>query len=62
LFIRSTGFTRRGSFSSSVLDMIGRTPLVRLHRFESEVPAGIELYARPSGRIRAAREDRAAAR
>src|SRR5438128_5939979 len=49
--------------SSSVLDMIGRTPLVRLHRFEGEVPAGIELYAKaewqnPGGSVK----DRAAAR
>ena len=43
--------------------MIGRTPLVRLHRFEREVPAGIELYAKaewqnPGGSVK----DRAAAR
>src|SRR5687768_17609730 len=49
--------------SSSVLDMIGRTPLVRLHRFEREIPAGIELYAKaewqnPGGSVK----DRAAAR
>jgi len=49
--------------SSSVLDMIGRTPLVRLHRFESEVAAGVELYAKaewqnPGGSVK----DRAAAR
>ena len=48
---------------SSVLDMIGRTPLVRLHRFEREVPAGVELYAKaewqnPGGSVK----DRAAAR
>jgi cysteine synthase B len=52
-----------GGSSSSVLDMIGRTPLVRLHRFEREVPAGIELYAKaewqnPGGSVK----DRAAAR
>jgi cysteine synthase B len=46
-----------------VLDMIGRTPLVRLHRFEREVPPGIELYAKaewqnPGGSVK----DRAAAR
>jgi cysteine synthase B len=46
-----------------VLDLIGRTPLVRLHRFEREVPAGIELYAKaewqnPGGSVK----DRAAAR
>ena len=28
-----------------MLDLIGRTPLVRLHQFEREVPAGVELYA-----------------
>ena len=49
--------------SASVLDMIGRTPLVRLHRFEREVPQGIELYAKaewqnPGGSVK----DRAAAR
>src|SRR6476646_5667551 len=49
--------------SSSVLDMIGRTPLVRLHRFEREVPSGVELYAKaewqnPGGSVK----DRAAAR
>src|SRR5216117_343100 len=49
--------------SSSVLDMIGRTPLVRLHRFEREVPEGIELWAKaewqnPGGSVK----DRAAAR
>ena len=43
--------------------MIGRTPLVRLHRFEREVPAGVELYAKaewqnPGGSVK----DRAAAR
>src|SRR5437762_6496425 len=49
--------------SSSVLDMIGRTPLVRLHQFEREVPEGVELYAKaewqnPGGSVK----DRAAAR
>jgi S-sulfo-L-cysteine synthase (O-acetyl-L-serine-dependent) len=48
---------------SSVLDMIGRTPLVRLTGFEREVPAGVELYAKaewqnPGGSVK----DRAAAR
>jgi cysteine synthase B len=43
--------------------MIGRTPLVRLHRFEREVPEGMELYAKaewqnPGGSVK----DRAAAR
>src|SRR5262249_27218149 len=46
----------------SVLDMIGRTPLVRLRRFERETP-GVELYAKvewqnPGGSVK----DRAAAR
>jgi cysteine synthase B len=49
--------------SSSVLDMIGRTPLVRLHCFEHEVAPGVELYAKaewqnPGGSVK----DRAAAR
>jgi cysteine synthase B len=48
---------------SAVLDLIGRTPLVRLHRFEREVPPGVELYAKaewqnPGGSVK----DRAAAR
>ena len=48
---------------STVLDMIGRTPLVRLQHFEREVPAGVELYAKaewqnPGGSVK----DRAAAR
>ena len=43
--------------------MIGRTPLVRLRRFEREAPAGVELYAKaewqnPGGSVK----DRAAAR
>src|SRR5215813_1857314 len=47
---------------SSVFDMIGRTPLVRLHHFERETP-GVELYAKaewqnPGGSVK----DRAAAR
>ena len=47
----------------SVLDLIGRTPLVRLPRFEREVPVGVELYAKaewqnPGGSVK----DRAAAR
>src|SRR2546429_8634769 len=47
----------------AVLDLIGRTPLVRLHRFEREVPEGVELYAKvewqnPGGSVK----DRAAAR
>lgn len=47
---------------SSVLDMIGRTPLVRLHQFERDTP-GVELYGKaewqnPGGSVK----DRAAAR
>src|SRR3954466_10516361 len=47
---------------SSVLDMIGRTPLVRLLRCERDTP-GVELYAKaewqnPGGSVK----DRAAAR
>jgi cysteine synthase B len=47
---------------ASVLDLIGRTPLVRLHQFERETP-GIQLYAKaewqnPGGSVK----DRAAAR
>ncbi len=47
---------------ASVLDLIGRTPLVRLLRFEREVP-GVELWAKvewqnPGGSVK----DRAAAR
>ena len=48
--------------ASSVLDLIGRTPLVRLHPFERDTP-GVELYAKaewqnPGGSVK----DRAAAR
>jgi cysteine synthase B len=48
--------------ASSVLDLIGRTPLVRLRRFERETPR-VELYAKaewqnPGGSVK----DRAAAR
>ena len=48
--------------ASTVLDLIGRTPLVRLQRFERETP-GVELYAKaewqnPGGSVK----DRAAAR
>src|SRR3954464_5772479 len=47
---------------ATVLDLIGRTPLVRLQRFERETP-GVELYAKaewqnPGGSVK----DRAAAR
>src|SRR5258706_2195114 len=50
------------SASASVLDLIGRTPLVRLNHFERETP-GVELYAKaewqnPGGSVK----DRAAAR
>jgi cysteine synthase B len=50
------------SAGSSIVDLIGRTPLVRLRRFERETP-GIELYAKaewqnPGGSVK----DRAAAR
>src|SRR5882757_2357913 len=48
--------------ASSVLALVGRTPLVRLHQFERESP-GVELYAKaewqnPGGSVK----DRAAAR
>ena len=48
--------------ASSILDLIGRTPLVRLPHFERETP-GVELYAKaewqnPGGSVK----DRAAAR
>src|SRR4051812_15991035 len=51
-----------GTRESCVLDMIGRTPLVRLHQFERETP-GVELYGKaewqnPGGSVK----DRAAAR
>ena len=49
--------------ADSVVDLIGNTPLVRLRRFEREVPAGVELYAKaewtnPGGSVK----DRAALR
>jgi S-sulfo-L-cysteine synthase (O-acetyl-L-serine-dependent) len=49
--------------AESVVDLIGNTPLVRLRRFEREVPAGVELYAKaewqnPGGSVK----DRAALR
>jgi cysteine synthase B len=49
--------------TDSVVDLIGNTPLVRLRRFEREVPAGVELYAKaewtnPGGSVK----DRAALR
>jgi cysteine synthase B len=51
-----------GKTASSVLDLIGRTPLIRLRQFEHETP-GVELYAKaewhnPGGSVK----DRAAAR
>jgi cysteine synthase B len=51
-----------GRAASSVLDLIGRTPLVRLAAFERETP-GVEIYAKaewqnPGGSVK----DRAAAR
>jgi S-sulfo-L-cysteine synthase (O-acetyl-L-serine-dependent) len=51
-----------GLSASSVLDLIGRTPLVRLPRFERQTP-GVELYAKaewqnPGGSVK----DRAASR
>jgi S-sulfo-L-cysteine synthase (O-acetyl-L-serine-dependent) len=57
----NTSILDRGP-GSTVLDMIGRTPLVRLNRFEVETP-GVELYAKaewqnPGGSVK----DRAAAR
>lgn len=49
--------------TDSIVDLIGNTPLVRLRRFEREVPAGVELYAKaewknPGGSVK----DRAALR
>jgi cysteine synthase B len=49
--------------SDSILDLIGNTPLLRLRRFEREVPPGVELYAKaewknPGGSVK----DRAALR
>jgi cysteine synthase B len=62
--VRSAQVGREGTPSpaSSVLDLIGRTPLVRLRHFERETP-GVELYAKaewqnPGGSVK----DRAAAR
>jgi len=51
-----------GRTASSVIDLIGRTPLIRLRRFERETP-GVELYAKaewqnPGGSVK----DRAALR
>jgi S-sulfo-L-cysteine synthase (O-acetyl-L-serine-dependent) len=49
--------------TDSIVDLIGNTPLVRLRRFEREVPPGVELYAKaewknPGGSVK----DRAALR
>ena len=55
--------TATAATTDSVVDLIGNTPLVRLRRFEREVPAGVELYAKaewtnPGGSVK----DRAALR
>jgi cysteine synthase B len=57
-----SSLTSADRLGSSVLDLIGRTPLVRLRRFERETP-GVELWAKaewqnPGGSVK----DRAAAR
>src|ERR687887_2193687 len=57
----SNAFILERAPGSSVFDMIGRTPLVRLHQFERDTP-GVELYAKaewqnPGGSVK----DRAAA-
>jgi S-sulfo-L-cysteine synthase (O-acetyl-L-serine-dependent) len=59
---RETSAVLNRTRESCVLDMIGRTPLVRLHQFERETP-GVELYGKaewqnPGGSVK----DRAAAR
>jgi cysteine synthase B len=61
--VSSSSTLDRSPVPSSVLDLIGRTPLVRLTKFEREVAAGVELYAKaewqnPGGSVK----DRAAAR
>jgi cysteine synthase B len=58
----SAALSSADRLGSSVLDLIGRTPLVRLTRFERETP-GVELWAKaewqnPGGSVK----DRAAAR
>lgn len=58
----SIPLTTADRVGSSVIDLIGRTPLVRLHRIERETP-GVELWAKaewqnPGGSVK----DRAAAR
>jgi len=55
--------TPTAATADSVADLIGNTPLVRLRRFEREVPSGVELYAKaewlnPGGSVK----DRAALR
>src|SRR6266853_6858397 len=50
------------SIGASILDLVGRTPLIRLHQIEKACP-GVELYAKaewqnPGGSVK----DRAAAR
>src|ERR1700749_3825575 len=50
------------SIGTSILDLVGRTPLIRLRRIEQECP-GVEIYAKaewqnPGGSVK----DRAAAR
>src|ERR1700676_1307151 len=57
-----SSLTSADRLGSSVLDLLGRTPLVRLRRFERETP-GVELWAKaewqnPGGSVK----DRAAAR
>jgi cysteine synthase B len=57
-----SSFTLTDRPAQSVVDLIGRTPLVRLQHFERETP-GVELYAKaewqnPGGSVK----DRAAAR
>jgi S-sulfo-L-cysteine synthase (O-acetyl-L-serine-dependent) len=44
--VSSSEFSVLGRPSGAILDLIGRTPLVRLRRFEPEVPSGVELYAK----------------
>src|SRR6187200_2742611 len=56
----SSSFSETVRTASSVVDLIGRTPLVRLRHFEGETP-GVELYAKaewqnPGGSVK----DRAA--
>ena len=58
----ASSFSVSDRAASSVLDLIGRTPMVRLRRFERETP-GVELYAKaewqnPGGSVK----DRAAYR